>query len=115
MTRLQLWREKFVQVWAACLTCMVGGDFSVVSINHAIKAAKTGSIAATVAVLCTMSVITAKLHKSDVGQAWLIGVVTSLVDITIHPTHYGAAYFEAAMTGAAAGMLALLMAKRASA
>ena len=110
--RLALWRNRFSQAWAACLTCMVVGDFSVVSIKHAVIAAKTGSIAATIAVLCTFTALTAKLHKSEYGQAWILGMATAFADILIHGTHYGAAYYEAAVTGGAAALLALILAKR---
>lgn len=103
--KTKTWTQKASESFTACSIAMVGGDLTVFSIKHALTAAKTGSIAATV------YVISAGLFgvQNRFAQAWLIAMVTMCVDMVVHSTHYGNNYTEALYTGLGAGFIALMM------
>ena len=98
---IKIWTEKFSQAWTACLLCMVQGDLTVISLQHALTASKTGAIAGLAYVL------TSYLTKVDNKwfAVWLTGALTMLADIIVHPTHFGANWMEAACTGLGAAIL----------
>ena len=103
--KTKTWTQKASESGTACAVAMVGGDLTVFSIKHALVAAKTGSIAATV------YVISAGLFgvQNRFAQAWLIAMATMCVDMVVHSTHYGNNYTEALYTGLGAGFIALMM------
>lgn len=101
---VKLWGRKFSEAWTACLLCMVQGDLTVVSLSHAITASKTGATAAT-AYASLMWV--GKADSRWLG-AWLTGVLVSISDIIVHPTHFGPEWFEALCTGAAAVVICVV-------
>ena len=106
MDRVNLFVKRFREAWVACLFCMVQGDLTVISINHAITAAKTGTIAASVLVALSYS---PKLSGSKTWSLWLIGVITSISDYAVHPTHFGPELAEALCTGVGAAGIAYVM------
>ena len=83
------------------MLCMVQGDLTVLTFNHALTASKTGAIAGLAYVL------TAYFTKIDNKwfAVWLTGALTMLADIVAHPTHFGANWMEAACTGLGAAIL----------
>lgn len=93
--------ERFGQSWTACFLCMVGGDLSVVSVGHAITASKTG-------VLTAVAYLLARFipWRSEYVALWLLGVLTAFADIIVHPSHYGAEWQEAVITGLVAVWIA---------
>lgn len=98
---IRLWFEKFGQAWTACMLCMVQGDLTVLSLSHAMTAAKTGSLAGLAFVFTAyFTVINSKWFA-----AWLTGILTMVADIVVHPTHFGANWMEAACTGLGAAIL----------
>ena len=103
---LGLWVEKFSQAWAACLLCMVQGDLTVVSMKHAMIAAKTGSLSGLAFVFATFLPWNGKWIA-----VWLTGIFTMLADIIIHPSHFGANWTEALVTGIVAMGIAVLFEK----
>jgi len=106
--KLKLLIEKFTEAWTACMLCMVQGDLTVISINHAITASKTGIIAGIAVVIASY------WHRIDnkYGLIWATGILTSIADITIHPTHFGPEWLEAICTGLGAAGIAWMMSKR---
>lgn len=106
--KAKLLAEKFSESWTACLLCMVQGDLTVISLNHAITASKTGIVAG-------LAVVTASYWKklnTDYGLIWLTGVMTTFADFLVHPTHFGTVWSEALLTGIGAGLLAWLLTKK---
>ena len=101
----QDWMQKFMETWTACALAMVQGDLTVFTVKHAVTAGKTGLAAA------TAIVVTKYLAKIDnrFMVAWLTGVMTMCADIVVHPTHFGAHWHEAAITGVGAAFLALML------
>lgn len=43
--KFKLLAEKFSEAWTACMVCMVQGDLTVISLQHAFTASKTGILA----------------------------------------------------------------------
>jgi len=99
------WIQKFGEAWTACALAMVQGDLTIFTLKHAITAGKTGLAAATAVI------VTRYLAKIDNQWmiAWLTGVMTMCADIIVHPTHFGEHWHEAAVTGAGAAFLALIL------
>lgn len=85
------------------MLCMVQGDLTVLSFNHALTASKTGSLAGIAYVLASMT----KIEGKWLG-VYLTGVLTMLADLVVHPTHFGPEWAEAATTGAVAAALCLV-------
>ena len=105
MKRLDLFLRKFSEAWTSCALCMVQGDLSVFTIKHALIAGKTGLIAGLLVVL------TSYVQRLDNKWllAWMTGVMTSIADFIIHPTHFGDRWVEAVVTGIGAGILSIIL------
>jgi len=105
MKLLKLWGQKFLEAWTACMVAMSQGDLTVLSIKHAIVASKTGAITGLAMVL------TFAMCQRDEKwlNIWLTGALTMFADIIAHPTHFGEQWYEAAVTGLGAAMLAYLV------
>ena len=108
MRRLKLWWQKFGEAWTACSLAMVQGDLTVFTVSHALTAAKTGTGAAT-------AVLVASLLGGKWAEGyrliWLTGFLTAIVDILVHPTHFGPHWMEAVCTGIGAMILAFMYEK----
>ena len=97
--------EKFTQAWSACMLCMVQGDLSVMTFNHALTASKTGLLTG---LAYWITCLGDGQPKGMWYPAWLTGVLTMVSDITIHPTHFGEQWVEAACTGLTAAVLCFM-------
>ena len=96
--------KRFAEAWVACLTMMVQGNLFELTLEHALKASKTGAISA-----IAFCVFTAVFKVYDkVIIATIMGVMTALSDYMVHPTHWGPQWTEAATTGMAAAILCYL-------
>ena len=99
-----IWGRKFSEAWSACMLCMVQGDLTVVNINHALTASKTGVLAATaysIAMLVGQS-------ENKWLAAWLTGFLVTVSDLIIHSTHFGPPWAEAVLTGAVATVICVV-------
>ncbi len=84
------------------MLCMVQGDLTVITLSHAFTASKTG-------VLTAFAYWITSLGKGQLKgvwyPAWVTGVLTMVSDIIVHPTHFGAQWTEAALTGLVAASI----------
>ena len=100
---VKLWGRKFSEAWTSCMLCMVQGDLTVISLNHAFTASKTGTLAGIGYVLAAQTAANGKWLG-----AYLTGVLTMLADLIVHPTHFGPHWMEAAVTGLVAASICLI-------
>lgn len=105
---LSIFREKFLQAFSACMLCMVQGDLTVLTLNHAFTASKTGLLTGIAYWITTK--IDGKQGSAWKG-AWLTGLLTMVADIVIHPTHFGDNWMEAFCTGLVAAGICLIWEK----
>ena len=96
--------KAFRESWIACMLAMVQGDLTVITLKHAMVAAKLGIVSALSVALCTFL----KKNPSQWMIAWVIGVMTILGDWLIHPANFQG---EALVTGAGAFALSILFSK----
>jgi hypothetical protein len=106
--KLKLLAEKFTESWTACMLMMVQGDLTVLTLNHAYTASKTGIIAGIAIVVS--SYWNRVNHKY--GLIWMTGVLTAIADFVVHPSQFGPQWAEALLTGVTAGLLAWILSKR---
>jgi len=106
-TKIKLLGQKFTEAWTACMVCMVQGDLTVITTNHALAASKTGIIAGLAVVLASYI----KIFNNRWSIIWLTGLATSLADMISHPSHFGEYWTEAVVTGFGAMLLAYFMSK----
>lgn len=101
--KLKLFTQKFTEAWTACSICMVQGDLSVFTLNHAITASKTGFLAG-------LALFVASFFKGirDITIVWMTGFFTAVADILIHPSHFGPQWLESVVTGLGAMCLAYI-------
>ena len=93
--------QKLSAAWLSCLTMMVQGNLLAVSPSHILIAAKTAIGAMIVYGIASFWVKT----MNPLSESALLATATSLVDLGIHPTHFGEWWTEAVATGIAAGLL----------
>ena len=93
--------QKLSASWLSCLTMMVQGNLLAVSPAHMLIAAKTAIGAMIVYGISSFWVKT----MNPLSESALLASATALVDVGIHPTHFGAWWTEAVATGIAAGLL----------
>jgi hypothetical protein len=98
--------EKFTESWTACMVCMVQGDLSVLTLNHAYTASHTGVIAGIALVISSFLP-----YKNAWIGIFLTGVFTSIADILVHPSHFGTEFTESIVTGIGAMGLAIVFHK----
>ena len=93
------------------MLCMVGGDITVLNLNHALTASKTGAGSAVALLIITLFTRVPNVW----AMAWLTGIVVAAMDYTIHPNHsaiYGNGdWREAVVTGIGAAILGLVLSK----
>lgn len=101
---VRLFSEKFSEAWASCMFFMVQGNVTSLTIEHAFIASQTGALTG------LALIITSFFHLKDnrVINAGMTGILTMIADMIVHPTHVGAFWTEAAMTGLGAYMLAFI-------
>ena len=85
------------------MLCMVQGDFTVVSIQHAIIASKTGAMAA----LAFIAASFLPYHKPIIG-VWLTGVFVTIADFI---TGWSTTLIEPLCTGLGAMLIAYVFYK----
>jgi hypothetical protein len=96
--------ENFCESGIACLLTMVQGNVLVLGLSHWIAASRTGLLAG--AIVGT-TVLVAKPKRPWI-VALVLGGVTTLVDMAVHPASLGLSSLgEAAITGAGALVLSL--------
>jgi len=95
--------EKFSQTWMACAMAMVQGDLSVLTVRHALIAAKTGTLSALIVGL--IAFIFGRVNRWV--MVWALGAATMAADLFVHPTHFGPSWMEAAVTSVGAMALAV--------
>jgi hypothetical protein len=104
--RVRLFLQRFWQPTSACLTCMPGSLANIVSLPHWEIALRTG-LATGVLVLLLSFTRFVGVMRNRYGNALLVAALTALGDLYSHPDHYGSAHWEAVLTGAVSGALAL--------
>ncbi|MEJ8822277.1 hypothetical protein WKW80_09530 [Variovorax humicola] len=104
--RLILFAQRFWQPTSACMTCMPGSLWNVLSVPHWTLALQTGLFTGILAVLLTFTPA-AKLYANRYGNALLVGLLTMVGDSFAHENHYGTFRLEAVVTGIISGVLAL--------
>lgn len=96
--------ERAGEVWLSCMLFMVQGNLSEITMKHGITAFKVS-----LGVITTYF-IAKKLLKVKVFWKTLIllAAITASIDFIIHPSHFGEAWTEAALTGLGASAFATL-------
>ena len=102
--KLAPYAENVCESGIACLLTMVQGNVLALSLTHWIVASQTGLLAG--AIVGT-TVIAAKMRRPWVVSL-VLGGVTTLVDMVVHPATFGVSSLgEAVVTGAGAFVLSL--------
>ncbi len=97
--------EKASEAWLSCMIFMVQGDLASLTVKHAMTALQTS-----MGVLIAYAACQTLLRKQSVAfNAFLGGVVTTFIDMRVHPTHFGPFWVEAACTGAGVTLMALVL------
>lgn len=97
--------EKASEAWLSCMIFMVQGDLASLTLKHAMTALQTS-----IGVLIAYAACQTLLRKQSVAfNAFLGGVVTTFIDMRVHPTHFGPFWAEAACTGAGVTLMALVL------
>jgi hypothetical protein len=99
--RLVLCGHKGLEVGAVCLVLMVQGNIGEVTLAHFLIATKTGLMAISPALGITFTRYAGHFVNRWTSSAFL-GFCTFFADALSHPSHYGGAYIEAALTGVGA-------------
>jgi hypothetical protein len=105
--RLMLLIENVGESTTACLLAMVQGNVVALTASHWLIASRTGIVAGLVATAVLFAI--QKLNKWII--AGTLAIITSVVDFFSHPAQFGPFATEAIVTGFAAGLLSLLVAK----
>jgi uncharacterized membrane protein len=95
--------QKLSACWVSCMVMMVEGNLLALNAKHCIVALKS-SIGALVLFGFTNIFIRNKT-LTPIQESALLAVSMAAIDVTVHPTHFGAWWTEAVATGIAAGVL----------
>ena len=98
--KVKLLAEKFSEAWTACMVCMVQGDLTVISLQHAFTASKTGILAGVAMVIASYMP-----WKNPWIGIFLTGFVTMIADWI---TGWSPTLIGPAMTGLGAMFIALI-------
>ena len=108
-TKLALFGQAVAKVAPPCLMLMVQGNMSAITLMHWMTAFKTAGIVGLVLVALSFSIKTKAISDNKYSMAGLVALVTTIVDLNMHPSHFAGDTTEALMTGIAAGLLWLLV------
>ena len=107
MARLGIFSRHLAQSTFACVTAMTQGDLSAVTLYHWQVATQTGLMVGLLAVLFSFTKIK-DWQSTRLGITLVALVGTFIADLLVHPTHFGAVWTEALVTGLGAAALALI-------
>jgi len=107
MARLAIFSRHLTQSTLACVTAMTQGDLSAVTLYHWQVAIQTGLLVGLLAVLFSFTKIK-DWQSTRVGITLVALIGTFIADLMVHPTHFGAVWTEALVTGLGAAALALI-------
>ena len=105
LSLVKIWSEKFGEAWTACMLCMVQGDFTAMTVSHALTASKTGALTGIGCVIASFI----SPNRNRVTDAFVTGLVTSAADIMVHPSHFGLKMSESLLTGFCAASICYLL------
>lgn len=97
--------ENVTESATACLLTMVQGNPLALTLTHWAVASQTGLISGSIA---TAALFLAR-KRQRLAVAVVLALTTMLVDYFSHPSHFGALFAEAIVTGLAAGALSLIV------
>jgi hypothetical protein len=97
--------ENVTQSATACLVTMVQGNVLALTLGHWLIASRTGVVSGAVATAALW--VVGSRRRSAIAA--LLASTTFAVDYFSHPSHFGSALTEAAVTGLAAGVLSLVV------
>ena len=107
--KLALFGHAIAKIAPPCLMLMVQGNLSALALMHWMTAFKTAGIVGLVLIALSFSIKTKAISDNKYSMAGLVALVTTIVDLNIHPSHFAGDTTEALMTGIAAGLLWLLV------
>ena len=103
--RARLVVQRFWQPTSACMTCMPGSLFNLMSLPHWEIALRTGLATSVLVVLLTFTPF-AKVFRNRYGNAAVVGILTACGDAFSHRDDYGHGFVEPLLTGAVSALLA---------
>jgi len=109
MDTLKIFSNRFSEAFIACMLTMVKGDVSAISLNHFKTASETGIVTALSGLFCWLF-LSQEYKDNKYVISGLTGFLTAVVDMFVHPSHFGGASTEAIVTGIGAGSLCFVMA-----
>jgi hypothetical protein len=105
--KLQIFLQRLLGVFLACMFWMVQGDLRLLTTRHWITGLQT-AFASAIVPLALSSTSCRIVFEGRYRKFVATAVVVALVDHLIHPSHFGGAFGEAVITGlTAAGLLSV--------
>ncbi len=95
--------QKLSASWVSCMVMMVEGNLLALNAKHCLIALKS-SLGALILFIFTTFFFKGK-PLSAIQESALLSVCMTAVDVTAHPSHFGAWWTEAVATGIAAGVI----------
>lgn len=95
--------QKLSACWVSCMVFMVQGNLFAITTKHCIIALKSSIGALVLFGFTNFFTITKQL--TAIQESALLAICMAAVDVTVHPTHFGAWWTEAVATGISAGVL----------
>ncbi|MEO7151636.1 MAG: hypothetical protein ABIX46_08000 [Burkholderiaceae bacterium] len=105
--RAKLLAQRFWQPTSACMTCMPGSLANLADLPHWALALQTGLATGALVLLLTLTPAR-RLFVNRYSNAAVVALLTVAGDAWSHPNHYAIEWAEAIVTGAVAGLLALV-------
>ena len=96
----KIWTEKFGEAWGACMICMVQGDLTIISLNHAVTASKTGALTGLAMIIASFVPWTNKW----IG-VFLTGIFTMIAD---YVTGWSSTLIQPIATGIGAMVICII-------
>lgn len=103
--KIKLFLTPFCETTPACMLVMVQGNIWVATLGHLKTAAETGFL--TGAGVIILSLFTERWFDNKYAVAAVIGSMSFIADLLVHPSHFGSFTTEAIVTGAITAMISL--------
>jgi hypothetical protein len=97
--------ENMAESTTACLMTMVQGNLFALTLSHWLIASRTGLAAGT---LTCAALLVARTDRRRTVPL-LLGTITAVVDLLVHPGRFAGVITEAVVTGVVAGLLSFLV------
>lgn len=106
--KFDIFWKRIVEATSSCLLMMTQGNLFAITFKHWMVGLKTGFLTGLMAVAVSIFG-NPEYQNNKYVVSGIVGFLTAISDLIVHPSHFGGVYTEAIVTGIGAGLFCLAL------